>query len=297
MAAAVPVALGLIAVLVVGLVWLQPLFVAFVLALLLMAMWELHRGLRDHAQATSAIVPAMAGAALTIVAAYLPAWPSGGELIGYVCMGAACDLPEVPGTFDLLGPSAVILVAGLGLTVSVSLIWLLHRGTEGYVRAASATLFVLAYPAFLGVPVLLLALDRSGPAKLTLFALVIVCADTGGHAAGVFLGQHPMAPKISPKKSWEGAAGSLLLAPVGALVVKAIALDSLVWWKAVIAAEIIAVVGILGDLVESAVKRDLGIKDLGSILPGHGGVMDRIDSYLGAAPVAWLTLTLLVPYG
>jgi phosphatidate cytidylyltransferase len=294
MAAAVPVALGLIAVLVVGLVWLPPLFVAFVTALLLMAMWELHRGLRDQAQATSAIVPAMAGAALTVAAAYL-AWA--GRTVTAFCFQPPCAAPDLPSRLELMGTSAIVLVAGLGLTIALSLVWLLHRGTEGYAKAASATLFVLGYPAFLGLPVLLMLMDQDGPAKLALFALVIVCVDTGGHAAGVLFGKHPMAPKISPKKSWEGLAGSLLLAPVGALVVKAIALDAMVWWKAVIAAEIIAVAGVFGDLVESAVKRDLGLKDLGSLLPGHGGVMDRIDSHLVAAPVAWLTLALLVPYG
>ncbi|MDR1807953.1 MAG: phosphatidate cytidylyltransferase [Propionibacteriaceae bacterium] len=183
-------------------------------------------------------------------------------------------------------------MAGLALTTAACLAWRLRRGVTGYLKDAAATLFLLAYVALLGGSLLLLLLATDGPAKIGFFILVIVGSDTGGYVAGVFFGRHQMAPTISAAKSWEGALGSLILAPVAGLVVVAVAFP-VPWWQAVIAAEIIAVAGMLGDLAESAVKRDLGIKDLGSVIPGHGGVMDRVDSYLLAAPVAWATLSVL----
>jgi len=265
------VALVLIAVAVVALIWAQWLLVALIAVLLVRGMWELHRGLRDHAGTKTTIVPATTGGVLTIAAVY------------------AATVDWLP------WPSGHTAVAGLAATSVACLLWRLARGAEGYIRDASASLFLVAYIGLLGISVVLLLTDVRGPARVAVFMAAIIGSDTGGYIAGVLLGKHPMVPKISPKKSWEGVVGSLLLAPVAVLVVVAIAWP-MTWWRAVVIAEVVAVVGILGDLVESVIKRDLGVKDLGHVIPGHGGVMDRIDSYLVAAPVAWIALALLAPH-
>jgi phosphatidate cytidylyltransferase len=121
-------------------------------------------------------------------------------------------------------------------------------------------------------------------------------SDTGGYAAGVFLGKHPMAPTISPKKSWEGFGGSVVAAAGGSAVVLYLWLDVAFYWGLLFGAAI-AVVAVLGDLAESMLKRDLRIKDMSQLLPGHGGLMDRLDSILFAVPTAYLLLTLIAPPG
>jgi phosphatidate cytidylyltransferase len=126
------------------------------------------------------------------------------------------------------------------------------------------------------------------------FIATVVCSDVGGFAAGVLFGKHPMAPSISPKKSWEGLAGS-----VTACVLIGILLATLTfhapWWGGALYGVAIALTATLGDLGESLIKRDLGIKDMGHLLPGHGGLMDRMDSLLPSAVVAYLVLSLIAP--
>jgi phosphatidate cytidylyltransferase len=109
----------------------------------------------------------------------------------------------------------------------------------------------------------------------------------------VFLGRHPLAPAISPKKSWEGLAGSLLAAAGGGAI--CLALSGAAWWAGAIFGIVVAGAAVVGDLAESLLKRDLGIKDMSALLPGHGGMMDRLDSILFAAPVAYLLLELIAP--
>ena len=126
--------------------------------------------------------------------------------------------------------------------------------------------------------------------------LAVVLSDTGGYAAGVFLGKHPMAPKISPKKSWEGFGGSVTAAAVGSALLLYFLLDVPLYWGLLFGA-VISVVAVIGDLAESMLKRDLGIKDMSRLLPGHGGLMDRLDSILFAVPVAYLLLSLVAQPG
>jgi phosphatidate cytidylyltransferase len=110
----------------------------------------------------------------------------------------------------------------------------------------------------------------------------------------VLFGKHPMAPSISPKKSWEGMVGSVLGCILVATPIIALALDG-PWWGGVLYGAAIAVSATIGDLGESMIKRSLGIKDMGNLLPGHGGLMDRLDSLLPSAAVAYLLLSLLAP--
>ena len=122
----------------------------------------------------------------------------------------------------------------------------------------------------------------------------VVCNDVGGYAAGVLFGKHPMAPSISPKKSWEGLGGSLL----ACMLLRHAGPDLHLprpWWSGLVFGAAIAASATIGDLGESLIKRDLGIKDMGHLLPGHGGIMDRLDSLLPSAAVAYLLLTVLAP--
>jgi phosphatidate cytidylyltransferase len=126
--------------------------------------------------------------------------------------------------------------------------------------------------------------------------VLTVCSDTGGYLAGIFLGKHPMAPLISPKKTWEGLSGSIVLCLAAGAIMVPDLLNGHLWQGLVLG---LAAVGAatLGDLAESMIKRDLEIKDMGHFLPGHGGMMDRIDSLLVMAPVIWLLLAVFVPNG
>ena len=184
----------------------------------------------------------------------------------------------------LEGPTALVFVIGLAFIAII--IWRLRRGTEGYVRDATASVFVLGYlPLMAGFVMLMLATDN-GPARIVTFIVLTIGNDIGGYAAGVLFGRHPMAPAISPKKSWEGFAGSLVAQCLLGVGLFLWLLDA-PWWQGLIMGAILAVTATAGDLAESAIKRDLGVKDMGTVLPGHGGIMDRLDSLVINAFAAW----------
>jgi phosphatidate cytidylyltransferase len=186
------------------------------------------------------------------------------------------------------------LAAILALTVIATLVWRLADGADGFLRDVSAGVFAAVYVPFLAGFAALLAAQDHGAQRVIIFMTLVVCNDTGGYAAGVLFGRHPMAPKISPKKSWEGLAGSVLTAAVAGAIMLDTMLHGRPWQGALLGVAVVAS-ATLGDLCESMIKRDLGIKDMGNLLPGHGGIMDRLDSLLPTAPVAWLLLSLFVP--
>lgn len=214
---------------------------------------------------------------------------------------ARVRLPLVP---VLVGAGAIVVAAYAGgpepmlvalfLTVLAVLLWRLPENPSGVVRDVTAGVFATMYVPFLAAFAALLLRTEDGPDRVVVFILLTVLSDTGGYVAGVLLGRHPMAPRVSPKKSWEGLAGSAVFSGVGGAVAVPLLVDGGVWQGLVIGLAVMAV-ATLGDLGESMIKRDLGIKDMGSLLPGHGGVMDRLDSLLLAAPVAYLLLSALVP--
>ena len=183
----------------------------------------------------------------------------------------------------------------VGLTIIVILLWRLAGPVEGYVADVTSTVFLLGYPALLFSALVFILARQQGAALIATYVVGIAASDTGGYFMGVLIGKHPMAPRISPKKSWEGVVGSFLLSGIG-VVLMVVFLLSDSWWKGLLLAIVLVVVGILGDLVESVIKRDLGIKDLGHLIPGHGGLMDRLDSYILAAVPAWLMMAWLFPY-
>lgn len=190
--------------------------------------------------------------------------------------------------------------AAFAATSVVVLVWrLLMAGLQtaprNYLRDVSVSMFVLvwiAVPGSLGA-MLSDGEENVGALKVVALILLVVCSDVGGYVAGVLFGRHPMAPAISPKKSWEGFAGSLVLSMVGgALVMWLLFGDDI--WKGILLGALVVFTATLGDLVESQVKRDLGIKDMGTLLPGHGGFMDRLDSVLPSAVVVWIIFTFVV---
>lgn len=256
--AAIGSGVGLGVAIVASLVFWKPLFMLVVVAAVLVAVWELHRGL----QARGIDIPQeplMVGGSVMVVLAYLE------------------------GT----GP----LVTATAVTALVTMLWLLRRGVDDYVKNATASVFTLVYVPFLGSFVaLLLAEDGSDGVKaIVAFIVVTIASDIGGYIAGVLFGKHPMAPVISPKKSWEGFAGSALACVVTGVLLMVLLLDA-PWWLGVPLGLIAVVMATLGDLCESVMKRDLGIKDMSQVIPGHGGLMDRLDSLLATVAPIWLLL-------
>ena len=214
---------------------------------------------------------------------------------------AAIHVPLVP---CLVGMVSMLVSAYTGgaqalavtfcLTCIGILLWRVADGVGDAVRDIGGGILVATYPCFLvGFAALLLAAD-DGVARVVTFILVTVLSDVGGYAAGVLFGRHPMAPSVSPKKSWEGLAGSAMACVVGGVLSLSLLLDGS-WWAGVLLGLAAVATATVGDLSESMLKRDLGIKDMGSVLPGHGGIMDRLDSLLLVAPVAWALLAVFVP--
>ena len=190
-------------------------------------------------------------------------------------------------------------VAGLAVATAVALpillISLLRNGPEGFVARATATTLVLVYLPFLAGFLILLGNESNGLAQVMTFVILVGCNDTFGYLVGVLIGKHPMAPKISPKKSWEGLVGSIVFTTLGGSLMFHYVLD-IHWHIGALVGLLIVFTATSGDLIESAMKRDLQLKDMGSLLPGHGGILDRLDSVLLSAPALWLTLELVQRY-
>jgi phosphatidate cytidylyltransferase len=250
------------------LIW-KTLFMVVVAAAVVIAIWELHRGMANKGIDVPE-QPLTAGGVIMVVVAYFWGSPA--------------------------------LVTATAVTALVTMLWLLRRGVPGYVQNATAAVFCLVYVPFLGSFVALLlreggatGFDRydDGVKAILTFIAVTAASDIGGFVAGVLFGRHPMAPVISPKKSWEGFAGSAVFCvAVGvAMIVWVLDAD---WWIGVCLGLIAVVMATLGDLCESVIKRDLGIKDMSHVIPGHGGLMDRLDSLLATVAPIWLLLHYLV---
>lgn len=195
-------------------------------------------------------------------------------------------LAMVPTTyyFGALG-QLLTLAAGIGFTIVWHAIqrWLSKSTVTDRDMIMSA--FTLAYVPFL-VSFSLLMTARDGGEWWTLGTMIIIASiDTGAFATGLIFGKHPMAPKISPKKTWEGFAGSIVFALTAGIIIANTMIHIDWWWGAVFALILVAT-ATTGDLIESLIKRELGTKDASSLLPGHGGFLDRLDSVLPSMFVA-----------
>ena len=186
------------------------------------------------------------------------------------------------------------LVMAMACTVLAVLLWRMAKGPRGYVRDVTAGVFTAAYIPFLAGFVALLLRPDDGPWRVLTFIVVTISSDIGGFVVGVLIGRHLMSPSISPKKTWEGFAGSAAACMIAGWALVVYALDG-EWWVGVLLGAVTVVSATAGDLFESLIKRDLGLKDMGKLLPGHGGIMDRLDSMLATVAFSWLLLYTLVP--
>jgi phosphatidate cytidylyltransferase len=187
----------------------------------------------------------------------------------------------------------VALIATFGATVLLILGWRLVQGPEGYVVDVAASVLVASYTGLMAGFVGLMMTSSQGSYRIIVFVVLTICSDIGGYIAGVLAGRHPMAPSISPKKSWEGFGGSLVLQAVAGVALFVLLLHA-PWWQGLVTGLVLTVTATAGDLVESAIKRDLGVKDMSNLLPGHGGLMDRLDSLLPNAFTSWLLLRVFL---
>ncbi len=258
--AAIGVGLGLGAAVLASLLLYRPIFIVIVAVAMAYGTWELTRAI-STVEARPPLVPLLVGG----LAMELAAW--------------------------FQGPNG--LVGGFLLTAVGLAVWRVADGAVGYLRdVATAVLVALYLPLLGGFAVLMVHAD-DGAGRVITFIVLVVCSDVGGYVSGVLLGRHPMAPTVSPKKSWEGFAGSLLACGVAGALFTTL-LFHRAWWAGVLFGAAIAVTATLGDLGESMIKRDLGLKDMGKLLPGHGGLMDRLDSLLPCAAVAYLVLSAVL---
>jgi len=206
-------------------------------------------------------------------------------LVGTVCMNVAA----------FVGGGQALAVT-FGLSCVAVLLWRFADGVAGAARDTAGGMLVVAYPGLLVSFYALMLAPDDGDWRIFTYMAVTVASDIGGYAVGVLAGRHPLAPGISPKKSWEGFGGSVLASAGVGVACVVVTLDGR-WWVGLVLGVLAAVVATVGDLVESTIKRDLGVKDMSNILPGHGGVMDRLDSLVMVAPVAWALLAIFVPVG
>jgi len=260
--AAIGVALLLGAAIIVSLLTVRYLFIGIIAIAIAVGTFEFAGVLRRVADIRVAVIPVIVGGQAMIWLA----WPFGreGALTAFV------------------------------LTVLACLLWRLPGGAKGYLRDISASTFAAAYLPLFAAFAAMLVPPEDGVGRVLTFLIGVVASDTGGYIAGVLGGKHPMAPTISPKKTWEGFAGSVIGGVVAGALTLSLMLDGHVW-QGVIFGVAIVLTATLGDLVESLIKRDLGVKDMGTLLPGHGGIMDRLDSLLPSAVVSWLLLSAFVP--
>lgn len=258
---AIGVGVGLGALILGTLYTFKPAFLAVVAVAVVGGLWELVHAL-EHKDLRAPFVPLALGTCFILALAY---W-SGREA----------------------------MTVAMLLTAVAVVVWRLAEGAQGLLADLGAGLLCLVYVGFLAGFAALLLAPHDGDRRATAFVATVVASDVGGYAFGVLFGKHLMAPVISPKKSWEGFAGSALACAVAGALLVGLLLHT-PWWQGVLFGLALVCSATLGDLGESMIKRDIGIKDMGSLLPGHGGLMDRLDSLLPSAPVAWLVLAAFVP--
>ncbi|ALV47378.1 phosphatidate cytidylyltransferase [Arthrobacter alpinus] len=272
--AAISVGVGLLVLVVVSLLFFPIAFVFVATVFACVGVWEVNRAIGTRG-IKAPTTPIMVGALAMPISAYFAG--AEGLLFALVASAAATvlwrSLDSEPGAVKsiLAGVFSLMWIPFL-----LSFVFLMLRGDQQ--------------------PTLGLTLDLGnispGVIEVLIMLMLVVANDTFGYLVGVIFGKHPMAPKISPKKSWEGFAGSLAGATLVAIPATMFLLDQQ-WWVGLVLAVGLVFAGTGGDFAESMVKRELGVKDMSNLLPGHGGVMDRLDSILFAAPVAYAIFTVV----
>ncbi|MCH0542526.1 phosphatidate cytidylyltransferase [Streptomyces sp. MUM 203J] len=263
--AAIGVGIGLGAVIIASLFIWKAAFVGVIAVAVVVGLWELTSRLKERKGIKAPLVPLAVGGAAMVVAGYV-----GGAEGAWVAMA---------------------------LTALAVLVWRMTEPPQDYLRDVTAGVFAAFYVPFLATFVALLLAADDGPWRVLTFLVLTIVSDTGAYAVGWRLGRNKLAPRISPGKTREGLFGAVAFAMVAGALCLQFLIDGGTWWQGLLVGLAVAVSATLGDLGESMIKRDLGIKDMGTLLPGHGGIMDRLDSLLPTAPVVWLLLVLFVGAG
>ncbi|MDG9714132.1 phosphatidate cytidylyltransferase [Streptomyces sp. DH10] len=265
LSAAIGVGVGLGAVIVASLFVVKAVFVGVIAVAVVVGLWELTKRLDERKGIRAPLVPLALGGAAMVVAGYVR-----GAEGAWVAMA---------------------------LTALAVLVWRMTEPPENYLRDVTAGVFAVFYVPFLATFVAMMLTADDGPQRVLTFLLLTVVSDTGAYAVGWRFGRHKLAPRISPGKTREGLLGAIAFAMVAGALCLEFLIDGGAWWQGLLLGLAVAVSATLGDLGESMIKRDLGIKDMGTLLPGHGGIMDRLDSLLPTAPVVWLLFVLFVGSG
>ncbi|MFD7135373.1 phosphatidate cytidylyltransferase [Streptomyces sp. NPDC059894] len=260
--AAIGVGVGLGAVIVASLFVVKAVFIGVIAIAVVVGLWELTSRLQERKGIKAPLVPLALGGAAMVVAGYVR------------------------------GAEGAWLA--MALTALAVLVWRMTEPPEGYLRDVTAGVFAAFYVPFLATFVAMMLTAEDGAQRVLTFLLLTVVSDTGAYAVGWRFGRHKLAPRISPGKTREGLLGAVSFAMVAGALCMQFLIDDGTWWQGLLLGFAVAASATLGDLGESMIKRDLGIKDMGTLLPGHGGIMDRLDSLLPTAPVVWLLLVLFV---
>ncbi|MFJ8656953.1 phosphatidate cytidylyltransferase [Streptomyces rochei] len=263
--AAIGVGVGLGVVIIASLFVVKAVFVGVIAIAVVVGLWELTKRLDERKGIKAPLVPLAVGGAAMVVAGYVR-----GSEGAWVAMA---------------------------LTALAVLVWRMTEPPEGYLKDVTAGLFAAFYVPFLATFVAMMLMADDGPWRVLTFLVLTVVSDTGAYAVGWRFGRTKLAPRISPGKTREGLLGAIAFAMAAGALCMQFAIDGGAWWQGLLLGLAVAVSATLGDLGESMIKRDLGIKDMGTLLPGHGGIMDRLDSLLPTAPVVWLLLVVFVGSG
>ncbi|WP_333775289.1 phosphatidate cytidylyltransferase [Streptomyces sp. IBSBF 3136] len=262
LSAAIGVGVGLGVLIIASLFIVKAVFVGVVAVAVVVGLWELTSRLQERKGIKAPLVPLAVGGAAMVVAGYVR-----GAEGAWVAMA---------------------------LTSLAVLVWRMIEPPEGYLKDVTAGVFAAFYVPFLATFVAMMLTADDGSWRVLTFLLLTVVSDTGAYAVGWRFGKHKLAPRISPGKTREGLLGAVLFAMVAGALCMQFLIDDGRWWQGLLLGLAVAASATLGDLGESMIKRDLGIKDMGTLLPGHGGIMDRLDSLLPTAPVVWLLMVVFV---
>ncbi|MFD8978771.1 phosphatidate cytidylyltransferase [Streptomyces sp. NPDC059564] len=263
--AAIGVGVGLGAVIFASLFIVKAVFVGVIVVAVVVGLWELTSRLQEKKGIKAPLVPLAVGGAAMVIAGYVR-----GAEGAWVAMA---------------------------LTALAVLVWRMTEPPEDYLKDVTAGVFAAFYVPFLATFVAMLLTADDGPQRVVTFLVLTVVSDTGAYAVGWRFGKTKLAPRISPGKTREGLLGAVAFAMAAGALCMEFLIDGGAWWQGLLLGLAVAVSATLGDLGESMIKRDLGIKDMGTLLPGHGGIMDRLDSLLPTAPVVWLLLAAFVGTG
>ena len=257
--AAITVGVILGAVLVVGLFYLPAVLVLLAAVAVAVGTWEVCHGLNQKRGMGVPLIPAVTTAFFMPFAAYY----GGGQWLIFAVV------------------ASILVLIG----------WRIVGKRDGMIMSIMGSIFVMSWVPFMISLALLLYREESGAGKVLMILLMAIGNDTWGYIAGVLWGRHPMAPKISPKTTWEGFAGSMIGSLIVGIICSMVIGDP--WWYGIIVAIFLVIASTVGDLGESMVKREIGIKDMSNLLPGHGGVMDRLDSIVFAIATGYVIFAVL----